>query len=112
MVLSVPKSNVSLVMAGTAERTKILFIVCPTTGQRKYMMYLRCYGKNTRFKTVLTERVSLDIVCTNLPPTAVVLLDDVRVTAVLIVLPVFRNTVFIAVPTGGQPRTSGVTAGL
>ena len=97
----------SLVMTGAAERPQIVFVMRPATGQRKYVMYLRCRCEPSGLKAVFAKRMCLNIPGANLRPDSVVLLDHVRVTAVLIILSVFRRTMFIAVPTGGQFRAAG-----
>lgn len=89
LAFSVTECNVSLVMTGAAERPQIAFVMRPATGQRKYVMYLRCCGKNTGLQTVLAERMCLNVPGANLLPVAVVLPDYVRVSAVLNVLSVF-----------------------
>jgi mRNA-degrading endonuclease toxin of MazEF toxin-antitoxin module len=92
---------VPLVVARTAERTKIVLVVRPTTGQRKYVVNLRCRGEPAGLKAVLAKRMRSDVPATDFQPISVILFDDVRIALVLIVFPTLGQPMHLAVLPGG-----------
>ena len=101
----------SLVVAGTAERTEIFNIVRPTTGQRKYVMYLRRRCEPSGLKAVFAEWICSDILFTDFLPCTMILADNFGITMIFIILPILDYPMLLTVLPGCKVRTSRTGTG-
>ena len=112
MPSSVTECDVSLVVTGTAERTEIFHIVRPTTGQRKYVMYLRRRCEPSGLKAVFAERMRPDVSFAYCSPCPVIPPDDLRITLIPVILPALGYPMFITVLPVCKVRAARIGAGV
>ena len=98
-------------MAALTQRHEIVFIVRTAVCQRQDVMHFLGGSQPAFAFALLAQRMRLNVLQSNPSPHATVSLVGVRIALIFVVMASGDLPVLIAVPSVGQPTTTGVGAG-